>query len=34
VDPIVVEDPDEQTLAGNTNKPPLFGRLNRSEYWF
>lgn len=34
VDPIVVEDPDEQTLAGNNNKPPLFGRLNRDDYWF
>lgn len=34
VDPIVVEDPDEQTIVGSNNKPPLFGRLTRDDYWF
>jgi len=34
VQPIVVEDPNEQTLAGNNNKPDLFGLLNKNDFWF
>ena len=32
--PIVVEDPNEQTLAGNNNKPNLFKYLNKDDYYF
>ena len=32
--PIIVEDPDEQTLAGNTNKPDLFRVLSKNEFFF
>jgi len=31
--PIVIESPDEQTLAGSTNKPNLFEHVNRGEYY-
>jgi GR25 family glycosyltransferase involved in LPS biosynthesis len=34
VDPIMVEDPDEQTIAGNYDKPKLFERLKREDYCF
>jgi GR25 family glycosyltransferase involved in LPS biosynthesis len=34
VEPLVVEDPDEATLAGNNNKPNLFVRLVKADYSF
>jgi GR25 family glycosyltransferase involved in LPS biosynthesis len=34
VKPIVVEDPSEQTLAGNNNKPDLFKILHRGDFLF
>jgi GR25 family glycosyltransferase involved in LPS biosynthesis len=32
--PIVVEDPNEQTIAGNNNKPDLFKILRYSDFYF
>jgi GR25 family glycosyltransferase involved in LPS biosynthesis len=32
--PISVEDPDEQTLAGNNNKPDLFKILRKPDFYF
>ena len=32
--PIIVEDPSEETLAGNNNKPNLFKILNKNDYLF
>lgn len=32
--PIVIEDPDEQTIAGNTNKPNLLKVLSRDDFYF
>jgi GR25 family glycosyltransferase involved in LPS biosynthesis len=32
--PIVVEDPSEQTLAGNNNKPDLFKILRKDDFYF
>jgi GR25 family glycosyltransferase involved in LPS biosynthesis len=32
--PISVEDPSEQTLAGNTNKPDLLKVLRREDFYF
>lgn len=34
IDPIIVEDPDEQTIAGNLNKSDMFGKLNKDNYHF
>ena len=33
MEPIAVEDPDEPTLAGSTNKPYLFAVLNRDSFF-
>ena len=33
LDPIAVEDPDEPTIAGSTNKPYLFSTLNRDSFY-
>lgn len=32
--PIIVEDPDEQTLAGSHNKPNLFRVLTKGDFYF
>lgn len=32
--PIIVEDPDEQTLAGSHNKPDLFRVLTKGDFYF
>jgi GR25 family glycosyltransferase involved in LPS biosynthesis len=34
MDPIAIEDPSEQTIAGSTNKPDILVRLVREDYSF
>jgi hypothetical protein len=33
LDPIAVEGPDEQTIAGSTNKPNLWEFLDKSRFY-